>query len=267
MYVHIVLALWEFSKQKQKFKKRVTMRDSEYNVPKNIWTAWASKAKAYVNACDGRSFAEVLKKGISKNFKVKQLVSAVKPQPSLPKVPSPKRLLSILYKHSTSFNTCQPHVPTVAATTQNSGLGLNLSNRFQILASNDIVDSNSQGPDGGLCDGSSVNEELVANDLNTGKHSISMFSIPNRPVVHTSPPPRYKDLDTQGVGSNLLVTHSDDHLHPLQGSIRESHLVEPLMADKGQSWGFTSRSTARVILGQVLRIATCGTRTHRGDSL
>ena len=26
---------------------------------------------------------------------------------------------------------------------------------------------------------------------------------------------------------------------------------------KGQSWGFTSRSTARVILGQVLRIATC----------
>ena len=37
--------------------------------------------------------------------------------------------------------------------------------------------------------------------------------------------------------------------------------------EKGQSWGFTSRSTARVILGQVLRIATCGTRTHRGDSL
>ena len=39
------------------------------------------------------------------------------------------------------------------------------------------------------------------------------------------------------------------------------------MWDKGQSWGFTSRSTARVILGQVLRVATCGTRTHRGDSL
>ena len=35
----------------------------------------------------------------------------------------------------------------------------------------------------------------------------------------------------------------------------------------GQSWGFTSRSTAWVILAQVLRIATCGTRTHRGDSL
>ena len=41
----------------------------------------------------------------------------------------------------------------------------------------------------------------------------------------------------------------------------------PLVHVKGQSWGFTSRSTARVILGQVLRIATCGTRTHRGDSL
>ena len=36
---------------------------------------------------------------------------------------------------------------------------------------------------------------------------------------------------------------------------------------KGQSWGFMSCSTARVILGQVLNIATCGTRTHRGDSL
>ena len=31
---------------------------------------------------------------------------------------------------------------------------------------------------------------------------------------------------------------------------------------KIQIWGFTSRSTARVILGQVLSIATCGTRTH-----
>ena len=34
-----------------------------------------------------------------------------------------------------------------------------------------------------------------------------------------------------------------------------------------QSWVFTSRSTARVKLGQVLSIATCVTRTHRGDSL
>ena len=34
-----------------------------------------------------------------------------------------------------------------------------------------------------------------------------------------------------------------------------------------QSWGLTSPPTARVILGQVLSIATCGTRTHRGDSL
>ena len=37
-----------------------------------------------------------------------------------------------------------------------------------------------------------------------------------------------------------------------------------LTAGQSQSWGFTSRSTARVMLGQVLRIATCGTRTHRG---
>ena len=32
---------------------------------------------------------------------------------------------------------------------------------------------------------------------------------------------------------------------------------------KGQSWGFTLCSTARVMLGQVLSIVTCGTRTHR----
>ena len=30
---------------------------------------------------------------------------------------------------------------------------------------------------------------------------------------------------------------------------------------------YKSHSTARVILGQVLSIATCGTRIHRGDSL
>ena len=46
-----------------------------------------------------------------------------------------------------------------------------------------------------------------------------------------------------------------------------SKTIKCLTKVKGQSWGFTSRSTARVILGQVLRIDTCGTRTHRGDSL
>ena len=40
-----------------------------------------------------------------------------------------------------------------------------------------------------------------------------------------------------------------------------------VVGSQSQSWGLTSRSTARVILGQVLSIATCGTRTHRGDSL
>ena len=36
-------------------------------------------------------------------------------------------------------------------------------------------------------------------------------------------------------------------------SVEPKNYIEIL--DKGQSWGFTSRSTARVILGQVLRIA------------
>ena len=180
-------------------------QNSEYNVPKIIWTAWASKAKAYVNICDGRSFAEVLKKGISKNLKVKQVVPALKPQRSLPKIPSPKHLASISYKHHISSNTCRPHVPMAAATTQNSDLGLNLSNRFQILASNDMVDNNSQGPGEGLCDSSFVNEDLVGNDLNIRKQGTSMLSIPNKPhptppyvnnlqdtpPVHASPPPRY----------------------------------------------------------------------------
>ena len=38
------------------------------------------------------------------------------------------------------------------------------------------------------------------------------------------------------------------------------------MCIQNQSWGFKSRSIARVILGQVLITATCGTRTHRGES-
>ena len=58
----------------------------------------------------------------------------------------------------------------------------------------------------------------------------------------------------------LLLTYSQDKV-TLKTKITNTVKV------KGQSWGFTSRSTARVILGQVLRIATCGTRTHRGDSL
>ena len=40
------------------------------------------------------------------------------------------------------------------------------------------------------------------------------------------------------------------------GSVYKKHRYHPYERDKGQSWGFTSRSTARVILGQVLRIAT-----------
>ena len=51
------------------------------------------------------------------------------------------------------------------------------------------------------------------------------------------------------------------------GAVVCTHFYEICVLYKGQSWGFTSRSTARVILGQVLRNATCGTRTHRGDSL
>ena len=60
-------------------------------------------------------------------------------------------------------------------------------------------------------------------------------------------------------------THFTRHMSHSHEST--SWLEKLMCGGQSQSWGFTSRSTARVILGQVLRIATCGTRTHRGDSL
>ena len=75
-------------------------------------------------------------------------------------------------------------------------------------------------------------------------------------------------------GPNENVDHWVNRLRQLLKSWNFEAMIDSLLRDrvvmgmnKGQSWGFTSRSTARVILGQVLRIATCGTRTHRGDSL
>ena len=46
----------------------------------------------------------------------------------------------------------------------------------------------------------------------------------------------------------------------------KEYLRSPYQSQR-QSWGFTSRSTARVISGQVLSIANCGTRTHRSGNL
>ena len=75
-------------------------------------------------------------------------------------------------------------------------------------------------------------------------------------------------------GPNENVDHWVNRLRQLLKSWNFEAMIDSLLRDrvvmgmnKGQSWGFTSRSTARVILGQVPRIATCGTRTHRGDSL
>ena len=71
------------------------------------------------------------------------------------------------------------------------------------------------------------------------------------------------DLNTAILLANALVSSRIDYCNSLFASLTLSELKRL----QSQSWGFTSRSTARVILGQVLRIATCGTRTHRGDSL
>ena len=71
----------------------------------------------------------------------------------------------------------------------------------------------------------------------------------------------------KAMGSSLNIGTMTETLNKITCTDENgTHLIVVDM-DKGQSWGFTSRSTARVILGQVLRIATCGTRTHRGDSL
>ena len=65
-------------------------------------------------------------------------------------------------------------------------------------------------------------------------------------------------------GSELVTdSRMDMEIIDINQPLDEENISE----EQSQSWGFTSRSTARVILGQVLRIATCGTRTHRGDSL
>ena len=71
-------------------------------------------------------------------------------------------------------------------------------------------------------------------------------------------------------GYELLVTRCHGHeLHVnryfgLCRTMTFDNNVQCIVAkvDKGQNWVLTSRSTARVILGQVLSIATCGSRTH-----
>ena len=76
---------------------------------------------------------------------------------------------------------------------------------------------------------------------------------------------RKPGIDTEKV-TVLLMATTGKAASNIDGITLHSAFNLPVK-ERGQSWGFTSRSTARVILGQVLRIATCGTRTHRGDSL
>ena len=44
--------------------------------------------------------------------------------------------------------------------------------------------------------------------------------------------------------------------------VLRKHINQLVENEQSQSWGFMSRSTARVILGQVLRFITCGSPTH-----
>ena len=67
----------------------------------------------------------------------------------------------------------------------------------------------------------------------------------------------------------ILLSYSTlYHLRDLSHGVERFALSECILLvtvlnrqNKGQSWGFTSRSTARVIMEQVLSIATCGTPT------
>ena len=90
--------------------------------------------------------------------------------------------------------------------------------------------------------------------------------------LFTSPPrPRplsFDPLPLTTPGRTVPPTPSTALHHKVHSSVEKAldHKFDQKLG-AFQSWGFKSRSTARVILGQVLRIATCGTRTHRGDSL
>ena len=72
---------------------------------------------------------------------------------------------------------------------------------------------------------------------------------------------------TMGTYKRKFLMNSNMTLTVLNLHQQTDPKVQQDFKGQSQSWGFTSRSTARVILGQVLRIATCGTRTHRGDCL
>ena len=92
-------------------------------------------------------------------------------------------------------------------------------------------------------------------DLSVPKQLVTNI-VPNTSMVNNSTSINQKTSQSQGKRSINQNT-----------GVPKVNVFESDPVSKGQSWGFTSRSTARVILGQVLRIATCGTRTHRGDSL
>ena len=169
-YIHTTR--WIYAKNCQKH--------SEYKVPKNIWTAWASKAKPYVNTYDGRSFAEVLKKGIPNTYKEKQIRPVVKIQQRVSKPPRPTRLPRVFNNHLTSSNTCPQHGPTVVSNTQNSDFVLNLSNRFQILASNDILDTDSEASDKSPSDSLSMNKKLAGKHLTIDTKGTPISGIDNR---------------------------------------------------------------------------------------
>ena len=125
---------------------------------------------------------------------------------------------------------------------------MNISNKFQILSSNDIVDNISQASDNSLSDSFSMNKTLAGKHLTTDRKSTPMSGIDNRSyrtlahgsnpqdtqVVHTSSQPRYKALDIQGVGSSPFVKNPDEHFHPFQGSTREAHLVQAPMPEESQ---------------------------------
>ena len=150
-YIH---TRWIYAKNCQKH--------SEYKVPKNIGTALASKAKAYANTYDGRSFAEVLKKGIPKIAKEKRTQPVAKIQQKVLKPPRPTCVHCVSKNHPTSSNSYPQHGHTVVSNTQNSDFVLNPSNRFQILASNDTSDNVSEASDKSPSHSLSMTKKLAA---------------------------------------------------------------------------------------------------------
>ena len=119
----------------------------------------------------------------------------------------------------------------------------------------------------------------------TSQHSIDTFTEPHKHPQTNTYTCKVSDTNKQRqclitwkmlASKNMIITSETEWegvfiVLPVSLVYRISSNLNPhdnyRSNKKNQSWWFMSRLTSKIILGQVLSIATCGTQTHRGDSL